>query len=383
MKDHLFYMAQAIELAKKGLYTTDPNPRVGCVIVNEGQIVGSGWHQYAGQPHAEPNAIADAGQKTRGATAYVTLEPCSHFGKTPPCCDALISAGISQVVVAMRDPNPLVAGAGLKRLEDAGITVTCGVMEDEARDLNPGFIRRMETGLPFVCCKMAMSLDGRTAMQSGESKWITGPEARADVHKMRARSSAIVTGIATVLADNPSMTVRPEEFGLQADNLHGFQQPIRVIVDSNLSIPVDANILNEGAEVLIVTAVDVNSLTNAHLIEKVNELRKRASIIYLPSVLGDASSRVDLKGLIEYLGQLGCNEVMVEAGAKLSGAMLQEHLIDSYIIYMAPKLLGSLARPLFELPLENMSDQVQFEIQSITQVGKDWKIETIPVRTND
>ena len=237
-----FFMARALRLARKGLYSTHPNPRVGCVIVRDGEIVGEGWHARAGEPHAEVHALRQAGDKARGATAYVTLEPCSHHGRTPPCADALVAAGVSRVVAAMQDPNPQVAGSGLLRLAQAGIEVASGVLESEARALNAGFIKRMESGLPFVRVKSAMSLDGRTAMASGESQWITGPAARAAVQRLRARASVVLTGADTVLADGARLTVRPDELGLNAEltALAMTRPPLRVLVDGRLRVPLSA-----------------------------------------------------------------------------------------------------------------------------------------------
>lgn len=381
-------MGKAIELAKNGLYTTDPNPRVGCVIVNDGQIVGSGWHQFSGQPHAEPIALADAGASAKGATAYVTLEPCSHFGKTPPCCEALIKAGVSRVVAAMVDPNPEVSGSGLNKLRDAGIDVITDIMANDSAELNPGFIKRMKTGLPFVRCKMAMSLDGRTAMESGESQWITGPDARAEVHKLRARSSIVVTGVESVLIDNPSLTVRPEEFELESEPSLGKVQPMKAIVDSNLKTPLSSKIFKNEAKVIIFTAVDLDSDSKSKYGSEsrsemdmtqnyhINQLQSVATIVSIP----DKNRRVDLKAMIRHLGEIGCNEVLIESGATLAGAMVQDNLIDEILIFMAPKLLGSKARPLFNLPFDKMSDQVGVEISHIEAIGIDWLITLKPSR---
>lgn len=246
------YMQRALTLAERGLYTTDPNPRVGCLIVRDGKVVGEGWHLRAGEPHAERHALTMAGDAARGATCYVTLEPCSHTGRTGPCADALIAAGIIRVVAAMQDPNPLVAGQGLAKLRAAGISVECGLLEEQARALNPGFIKRMQTGLPLVRIKLAMSLDGRTAMASGESKWITGAAARRQVQRLRARSSAIVTGIGTVLADDPALTVRVED-GLANDYPGAVRQPLRVVLDRKLRLPLDAKLLSEDGDVLVIS----------------------------------------------------------------------------------------------------------------------------------
>ena len=351
------YMARAISLAERGLYTTDPNPRVGCVIVREGAIVGEGWHAYPGGPHAEIEALQAAGEKARGATAYVSLEPCCHHGKTPPCSDALIAAGIGRVVAAMQDPNPLVAGKGLAHLHAAGIAVEYGLMQAEAEGLNPGFIKRMREGRPFVRCKLAMSLDGRTAMASGESKWITGAAAREDVQRLRARSSAIMTGIGTLLADDPSLNVR---LGTGADEV---RQPLRIVLDPHLSIPPTAKLLNLPGKTLVVTASDEADVREA--IEATG-----AEVLVLPH-RGDA---IDLPALMVELGKRQVNEILLETGATLSGAVLHAGLIDELVVYMAPKLMGDSARPLFRTPgLEAMADAVDLLIQDVRALGSDWR----------
>jgi len=358
-----FYMARALRLAERGLYTTEPNPRVGCVLVRDGKIIGEGWHQRAGEGHAEVKALADVDCSVRGATAYVTLEPCSHQGKTGPCCDALIDAGVVRVVAAMQDPNPLVAGRGFDRMQKAGVEVKFGVLEAQARALNPGFIKRMEAGLPYVRIKLAMSVDGRTAMDSGESQWITGPAARSDVQKLRARSSAIVTGVGTVLHDNPSMTVRAEQLALESSEEIVRRQPLRVVLDSEFKTPALANIVNLPGKTWLVGAqsLPAESIGNADL-----------------KVLAGNDGRIDLKALLQKLADNECNEVLVEAGAVLSGAFLQAGLVDELVIYMAPKLLGSSARPLMSLPgMEKMADQVNLEIADVRSVGEDWRINAI------
>jgi len=363
-----FYMARALQLAERGLYTTEPNPRVGCVLVRDGQIIGEGWHRRAGEGHAEIEALASVKGSVDGATAYVTLEPCSHQGKTGPCCDALIKAGVSRVVAAMQDPNPLVAGRGFKRMQEAGVEVAFGVLQEQARALNPGFIKRMETGLPYVRIKLAMSVDGRTAMDSGESQWITGPAARSDVQKLRARSSAVVTGVGTVLHDDPSMTVRAEQLGLtsckyvSADDVVS-RQPLRVVLDSEFKTPATANIVNLPGSTWVVGAQELPSqnIGNAEL----------------KSLPGD-DGKIDLQALLKMLAKAECNEVLVEAGAVLSGAFLQAGLVDELVIYMAPKLLGSAARPLMALPsMDKMADQVNLEICDVRSVGDDWRINAI------
>ncbi len=361
--DHRF-MARAIRLAKLGLYTTNPNPRVGCVLVKDGVMVGEGYHLRAGEPHAERNAIADAGAKAKGSTAYVTLEPCCHHGKTPPCSDGLIEAGVSRVVAAMQDPNPLVAGKGMQQLHDAGIQVEFGVLESEAKAINPGFIKRQHTGLPYVRCKLAMSLDGRTAMASGESKWITSPEARMDVHRLRARSSAIVTGIETVLADDPSMDAR-------LDNVD-VVQPLRVVLDSNLRMPPEAKMLGLDGEVLIACGAAAN------------QQRQQALELAGAEVLrqDEVSERIDLESLLRKLAEREINEVMLETGAVLAGSYMAAGLIDELVVYIAPHLMGAGARGLLEIPgLERMQDRVDLEIVDLRQVGRDLRITAKPVRS--
>lgn len=355
--DHA-YMARALQLAERGLYTTTPNPRVGCVIVKDGVVVGEGWHEIAGGPHAEVHALAQAGEQARGATAYVTLEPCSHHGRTPPCADALLAAGVGRVIAAMEDPNPLVAGSGLRRLHEAGIAVASGLLQTQAEAINPGFIRRMRDGRPYVRCKLAMSLDGRTAMASGESKWITGSEAREDVQRLRARSCAIVTGIGTVLADDPNLTVRfPLPGGHQ-------RQPLRVVLDPRLSMPEDARLLKQPGGVLVVTACDETAARQR--LEQAG-----AAVVHLPHGL----DRVDLEGTLRLLAERQVNEVLLETGATLSGAMLQAGLVDEMVIYMAPLLMGDAARGLFRLPgMERMEQRIELNITDLRAVGKDWRI---------
>ena len=356
--DHRF-MARALRLAERGLYTTDPNPRVGCVVVRDGTVVGEGWHERAGSPHAEVHALQQAGNAAAGATAYVTLEPCSHQGRTPPCADALIASGVSRAVVAMQDPNPLVAGQGLQALRDAGIEVADGLLEQDAGMLNPGFVMRMRRGRPWVRCKLAMSLDGRTAMASGESQWITGPAAREDVHRLRARSSAVMTGIGTVLADDPSLTAR-----LAGHDAGTLLQPLRVVLDSDLRLPPAARLLQQPGETLVVTGLE-DATREAAL------ARPGVSVVTLPMQDG----RPDPAGVLQYLARLEVNEVHLEAGATLSGAMLDAGLVDELVIYMAPHLMGDAARGLFRLPgLERMAQRIQLQVRDIRAVGDDWRI---------
>jgi len=355
------HMARALRLAARGLYTTDPNPRVGCVLVREGQVVGEGWHERAGEGHAEINALRQAGERAAGATAYVTLEPCCHHGRTPPCSQALIAAGVMRVVAAMQDPNPRVAGNGLAELQAAGVATDSGLLAAEAEQLNPGFVMRMQHGRPWVRCKLAMSLDGRTAMQNGESRWITGEAARRDVHHLRARSSAIMTGIGTVLADDPSLTVRLEEGG----DAVPFLQPLRVVIDSRLRIPPTAKLLDMPGETLILTgSTDAN--------REAMLARPGVSVDTLPL---NAAGRLDLRAVLRYLGGTGINEVHVEAGSILCGALLADRLIDELVIYMAPHLMGDAARGLFVLPgLQHMAQRIDLSIQDVRAVGRDLRI---------
>ena len=354
------HMARAIQLAARGLYTTDPNPRVGCVIVKNGQVIGEGWHVRAGEAHAEIHALQQAGEQAQAATAYVSLEPCCHHGKTPPCSDALIAAQVARVVVAMQDPNPRVAGNGMRQLQAAGIQVELGLLEAQAKALNPGFIQRMQMRRPYVRNKLAMSLDGRTAMADGESKWITGDAARQDVQRLRARSSAIMTGVGTVLADDPALTVR------LADTE---RQPLRVIIDSNLSTPLTARLLKEPGETLIMT---VNSDPDLQA-----SLRDAGAEVVQ---IGNAGQDVDLKLVLANLAERNINEVLLETGATLSGAMLEAQLINEMVFYMAPLLMGDAARGLYRLPqLQQMADRIELDIQDVRPVGKDLRITATPI----
>jgi diaminohydroxyphosphoribosylaminopyrimidine deaminase / 5-amino-6-(5-phosphoribosylamino)uracil reductase len=353
------YMAHALRLAGRGLYSTDPNPRVGCVLVQGEQVVGEGWHERVGGPHAEINALAQAGDAARGATAYVTLEPCCHHGRTPPCTEALIGAGVARVVAAMRDPNPRVAGNGLAVLEKAGVEVQAGVMAAAAEQLNCGFVKRMRTGLPWVRLKLAMSLDGRTALASGESRWITGEHARADVHRLRARSSAILTGIDTVLADDPSLNVRLESA------VGEVRQPVRVVLDSRLRMPASAQLLGLPGTTFVLTAESD--------VRRIAALTSDAvSVAVLPM---RRDRRLNLIAVMRFLGEQDFNEVHVEAGPTVSGALLQDGLVDELVIYMAPHLLGDAARGLVRLPgLERMEQRIGLSINDIRAVGDDWRI---------
>jgi diaminohydroxyphosphoribosylaminopyrimidine deaminase/5-amino-6-(5-phosphoribosylamino)uracil reductase len=361
------YMARALELARKGVYSTHPNPRVGCVIVRDGAIVGEGWHVRAGEPHAEVHALRQAGDKAKDATAYVTLEPCSHHGRTPPCADALVNAGVARVVAAMQDPNPDVAGRGLLRLMNAGIAVRSGVLESEARALNKGFLKRMEQGLPYVRVKLAMSLDGRTAMASGESQWITGPEARSAVQRLRAQSSVVLTGADTVLADHARLTVRPDELGLNAEltALAATRPPLRVLIDGRLRVPLDAPFFKAG-NALVVTCAAASARERYH--------DEGHDMLALPS----SGGHVDLRKLLVELAALGVNDVLVEAGPKLAGAFTRLGLVDEFQIFVAGKFMGSSARPLLDLPLAQMSEALELKIVEMRAVGNDWRVIAIP-----
>ncbi len=348
-------MARALTLAQRGLYSADPNPRVGCVLIKDNRVVGEGWHERAGEAHAEVMALEAAGERARGATAYVTLEPCCHHGRTPPCTDALLAAGVVRVVAAMSDPNPQVAGKGLAILRAAGVAVECGFMEAEARALNPGFIQRMIRQRPFLRVKLAMSLDGRTALASGASQWLTGAAARQDVQRLRARSSAILTGSGTVLADDPHLNVRLPETA---------RQPLRVLLDTRLRTPPTARTLQLPGAVLIFTAA-VNAPRQAAL------QATGAEIVRIPQT----DRGLDLAAVMAELARRECNEVQVESGPTLAGALLQAGLIDELILYLAPLLLGDQARGLFHLPeLNRMSERTELEILETRMVGKDWRL---------
>jgi len=358
-------MSRALQLARRGLYSTHPNPRVGCVVTSaDGEMVGEGFHLRAGEPHAEVHALRQAGERAQGATAYVSLEPCSHQGRTPPCVDALIAAGVRRVVAAMQDPNPQVAGSGLKRLAAAGIEVHCGLLEDEARALNAGFIKRMEQGLPFVRVKLAMSLDGRTAMQNGQSQWITGAAARAAVQRLRAQSSVVLSGADTVLADNARLTVRPAEMEVDEAlaQLAASRPPLRVLLDSRLRVPLSAPFYQAG------NALAVCHQASAEVQEKFQAAGHELLVV------ADDNGHIDLQKLLRLLAERGANEVLVEAGATLSGAFTRAGLVDEYQLFIAPKLLGSTARPLLDLPLERLVEAHALEILDIRAFGEDWRL---------
>jgi diaminohydroxyphosphoribosylaminopyrimidine deaminase/5-amino-6-(5-phosphoribosylamino)uracil reductase len=368
---HDQFMALALEQASYGQLIARPNPSVGCVLVKQNQVVGAGFTQEAGGSHAEVMAIQAANGNAMGATAYVTLEPCSHYGRTGPCTLALIKAGISCVVYGCQDPNPKVAGQGLAHLRSENIDVIGPVMQTQCEASNKAFFQRIQTNKPYVINKMAMSLDGRTAMESGESQWITGPEARAQVHLLRAQSCAVITGIGSVLRDDPSMTTRAKELmlaGVPDATVHRIKQPLRVILDSQLRLPSTAKLLHQQAPVLVITSV-IDLKRHQPFIDAGAQLAVCA--------LND-DGKVDLDAVLDILGHRQCNQVLVEAGAGLSGAFLTQGLTDHLVVYMAPKLLGSKAKPLFNLPLDKMSQAYALDIKQISQVGCDWRIDAAP-----
>lgn len=358
------FMQLALNLAKQGEFTTTPNPSVGCVLVKNGEVVGKGFHAKAGEPHAEVMALREAGEKACGATAYVTLEPCSHFGRTPPCAKGLVEAGVSKVIAAMCDPNPQVAGKGLQILSDAGIESAVGLLEENAEQLNKGFLKRMRTGKPFVQLKLAMSIDGKTAMASGESKWITGAQARADVQQYRAKASAILSTSQTVLADDPSLNVRWEELPLDVKAGYAqekLRQPVRVILDSSHKVRSDFKVFLTESPVWLVGEDDYSLTDFPHFTD------------YLK--LDRNQGETHLQALMAELGKRQINTLWVEAGATLAGALIAENLVDELIIYMAPKLLGDQARDLCHLPnLTQLADAPLWQLQSCEPVGDDLKL---------
>jgi diaminohydroxyphosphoribosylaminopyrimidine deaminase / 5-amino-6-(5-phosphoribosylamino)uracil reductase len=360
-EDHK-YMTRALRLAEQGLYSTMPNPRVGCVIVKENQIIGVGAHLKAGEPHAEVLALRQAGEAVIGATLYVTLEPCNHTGRTPPCAEALVNAGLARVVVGMQDPNPQVAGSGLAHLKSHNIDVACGLMEVQARDLNPGFISRMTRRMPFVRSKIAASLDGKTALNNESSQWITSEPARLDVQHWRARSCAILTGVGTVLADNPSMTVR---------DIDTNRQPFKIIVDSQLRISVDAKILQNGNA--LIAFAKPNSEKEAEL------LSKGAELLCIPNKDG----KVCLKTLLRHLASREINEVLCEGGESLNGALIAQNLIDELLFYYAPKLLGGNAKSMFAMSeFTHMNQAITLDILDIRKIGIDIRLRAKPSLQN-
>ena len=348
------FMARALALAARGMFTTTPNPRVGCVLVAEGQVVGEGWHEAAGKPHAEVNALQQAGARARGATAYVTLEPCNHHGRTPPCSEALIAAGVARVVAAMRDPNPLVAGQGFARLAQAGIQVEQGLLGDEARELNIGFVSRMTRGRPWVRMKIAASLDGRTALANGQSQWITSQAARDDGHHWRARACAVLTGIGTLREDDPHLNVRAVQTP---------RQPLKVLIDSRLDASPEAKLFQSGKT--LVFAGEAHAAKSAAL------AARGAEIVVLPN----ANGKVELPQMLEELARRGVNELHVEAGSKLNGSLLREGCVDELLIYLAPVLIGDAGQGMFHLPeLTQLSKAQRLAIAELTPIGDDMRV---------
>lgn len=370
-------MAEALSLARRGLTTTTPNPAVGCVLLRDGEVIGRGWHRAAGEPHAEINALNDAVKQAggdpntpaerrnacEGADCYVTLEPCSHTGRTGPCAQALVEAGVARVIYALEDPNPEVSGTGFALLREAGIEVIGPVLEDEALALNRGFVKRMTRGLPLVSCKMAMSLDGRTAMASGESRWVTGRRAREDVQRLRAASCAIVTGVDTVLLDDASLTVRAEDWP-EAPAQEEIRQPLRVVLDSTGRLSPDCALVQSPSPILLVHTREVDMAGWPDHVEHI--------------VLAEREGGINPYALLRELGKRECNRVLVESGAKVAGSFLRMGMLDEMIIYMAPKLMGNRARGLFELPVDAMAGQLPLKITDMRAVGQDWRITAVP-----
>lgn len=365
-------MALALQLAAHGLYSTAPNPAVGCVVLDStGATVGTGWHRKAGEAHAEVLAIAAAGEAARGGTAYVTLEPCAHHGRTPPCVEAVIRAGLRRVVAAMRDPNPRVAGTGLQQLREAGVEVAVGLLEREARELNRGFISRMERGRPWVTVKMGASLDGRTALADGASKWITSGVARADVQKLRARASAVLTGIGTVLADDPALTVREPELPLYG------RQPLRVIFDARGQLLPTSRVVNDGYETLLMTSQQGAGQLQARGVHAQTQL-------VVESLPVDANGRLDPRVALQRLAERECNEVLVEAGARLAGSFIAAGLVDELVVYVAPTVLGDTARPVFLLPkpLRTLEERQNFVFHDLRRIGPDVRLTLRPAEAS-
>ncbi|MFT5294130.1 MAG: diaminohydroxyphosphoribosylaminopyrimidine deaminase [Colwellia sp.] len=370
--DDYRFMQRAITLAKQGHFTTSPNPRVGCVLVSyakgQGEIIGEGFHQKAGEGHAEVNALKMAGDSAQGATAYVTLEPCSHYGRTPPCAESLIQAGVKHVITAMVDPNPKVAGNGLKMLEQAEISTQHGLLTQAAETLNIGFIKQMTTGLPYVRCKLAASLDGKTAMKNGESKWITSPQARQDVQRLRAQSCAIISGADSILIDDAKMTVRWSELGELKNSYPKelVRQPVRVIIDSKNRLTPSLALFKESGTVILIRNTIENIHQWPHFVEQV----------CLPFVKNSKGEQhIDLRALLEYLAKLSLNDVLIESGSRLAGAFIEQNLVDELILYQAPKLMGAESKSLVNMTsIENLSQAKELNISDIRMIGKDIRI---------
>lgn len=384
-RDH-HYMALAIKLAKQGHFTTSPNPRVGCVLVsNDGSqdlIIGQGYHKKAGQGHAEVNAIADAKQNypdlIQGSTAYVTLEPCSHFGRTPPCAQGLMDAGVKRVVAAMVDPNPAVSGRGLAMLEKAGVKVESGLLESDARALNIGFIKLMTSALPYVRVKLAASLDGKTAMKSGESKWITSPEARKDVQRLRAQSCAIISGADSIIADNAKMTVRWSELGelKNSYNEEDVRQPVRVVIDSQSRLTPELSFFNEPNKILLIRKEITDNNFNEPSLENLPKWPHFVEQVQIPCIKnGKGEDKINLVLLLSLLAKRGINDVLIESGAKLAGAFIEQNLVDELILYQAPKILGGDGKNLVEMPSISLLSQAKtLSIKDVRQLGCDIRI---------
>jgi diaminohydroxyphosphoribosylaminopyrimidine deaminase/5-amino-6-(5-phosphoribosylamino)uracil reductase len=355
------FMADALRLGRRGIYTTHPNPRVGCVLVKNGIVIGEGWHEKAGQAHAEIIALQQAGRQARDATAYVTLEPCAHHGRTPPCAEALIESGVKEVIIAMQDPNPLVAGKGIQLLEQAHIQVKCGLLEQQALELNRGFVSRMKSGRPWVTVKLGASLDGRTAMSDGASQWITGSQARMDVQRLRAASSAVLTGSGTILADNPTLNVRIEG---------ATRQPLRVVMDSHLSTPDSAKIFHDGYPLLVATSTSEDD-------DRYQQLQSNGIDV---RCFHGQDGRVDALSLLQCLAEdFSCNELLVEAGAVVCGSLLAQQLVDEIVLYLAPVIMGSDARGLFDIPgLKKMSQKIELTTKDVRAIGRDWRVTVKP-----
>jgi len=374
LSDNMF-MQRAIALAKRGHYTTTPNPRVGCVLVKNNQVIGEGFHAKAGLGHAEVNAIADAKAKNQaviGVTAYVTLEPCSHYGLTPPCAEGLIKAGVGHVIAAMVDPDPRVSGRGLALLENAGISTQYGLLENEAKDLNQGFIHLMTTGLPYVRCKMAASLDGKTAMANGESQWITSADARKDVQRYRAQSCAVITGADSILFDNARMTVRWSELGKISNQYpqESLRQPVRVIIDSQSRLTPDLVFFKQPSKIILIRSSLENIQPWPHFVEQV-----QIPFVEQKEILAGETAKINLTLLLQYLAKRGLNDVLIESGARLAGAFIEQNLVDELILYQAPKLMGGDAKSLLNMPsIESLASAKGLAFKDIRLVGKDIRL---------
>lgn len=359
------FMARALRLAERGRYSTQPNPRVGCVIVKQGEIIAEGFHQRAGEAHAEINALAQAGDAANGADVYVTLEPCSHFGKTPPCAKALIEAKVARVLIAMSDPNPQVSGKGIEMLEQAGISTLLGICEQDARSLNKGFIKRMHTGLPYVRLKLATSLDGRTAMRSGESVWITSPEARVDVHRLRLESCAIISGVNTIEVDNPRFNVRLKDTDIDVQYCISGRTPIRVVLDSQRRTQAQAKIFSQAGETWQMVARGSQPAAT----------ESADQIIEIPA----DQAGLNLAAVLSYLGQHQMNDVLVEAGGTLAASFIKAGLVDELIVYQSPDVMGSSACAMINIPeILKMSEKIRFEYQDVRKIGRDLKLVLTP-----